>query len=72
MLYSTFLTKGAGHKEKKATVGKDRIFPRNEDVFWGENIPVDIQKIKHIQKITGSQYLVTFRMKVILAFISII
>jgi len=39
-----------------------------ENVFGEENVSVDIQKIKHIQSITGSQYLVKFRLKVILGF----
>jgi len=38
-----------------------------ENVFSEENVSVDIQKIKHIQSITGSQYLVKFCLKVILA-----
>lgn len=37
-----------------------------EKVFCEENVSVDIQKIKHIQRITGSQYLVRFRLKIIL------
>jgi hypothetical protein len=31
-----------------------------------ENVSVDIQKIKPIQRITGSQYFVKFRLKVML------
>ncbi len=37
-----------------------------ENVFSEENVSVDIQKIKPIQSITGSQYLVKFCLKVIL------
>lgn len=38
------------------------------EVFWEENVAVDIQKIKTIQRITGSQYLIDFLLRVIVAF----
>jgi len=47
---------------------KRRIVSTKENVFCEENVSVDIQKIKHIQKITGSQYLMQFRMKSNLSF----
>ena len=40
----------------------------NDNVFSEENVSVDIQKIKAIQNTTGSQYLMKFRLKVILTF----
>ena len=36
-----------------------------EAVFCEENVSVDIQKINDIQRITGIQYLMNFRLKVI-------
>jgi len=39
-----------------------------ENVFSEENVSVDIQKIKHIQRITGNQYLMKRRFKIILTF----
>jgi len=47
---------------------KRRTVSIHENVFSEENVSVDIQKIKHIQKITGSQYLMKFRLEVILTF----
>jgi len=47
---------------------KRRIVSIHENVFSEENVLVDIQKIKHIQKMAGSQYLMKFRLKVILTF----
>ena len=45
---------------------KRRTGSTNEYVFCEENVPVDIQKIKHIPKITGSQYLMKYWLEVIL------
>jgi hypothetical protein len=45
---------------------KFKIFSTQENVFCEENVSVDIQKIKPIQKTTGSPYLTTFRIRVIL------
>lgn len=40
---------------------KRKMVSTTENVFWEENVPVDIQKLKPIQKITGSQYLMKSR-----------
>jgi hypothetical protein len=59
-----------------AYVLRHSLFPSSmtsttESVFWEESASVDIQKIKHIPKITGTEYLTKFRLKVILTFIKI-
>jgi hypothetical protein len=50
-------------------VRKRRTASTKKDVFCDENVSVDIQKIRHIHRITGSQYLMEFRWKATLAFI---
>jgi hypothetical protein len=40
----------------------------SDNVYSEENVSVDIQKMKAMQNNTGSQYLVKFRLKVILTF----
>lgn len=38
-------------------IKKRRIGPMINDVFWAENVSVDIQKMKPNQRNTGNQYL---------------
>jgi len=51
---------------------RNGIFSVQKEVFPVEKVSVDIQEIKPIQRITGSQYLGNFLREVILGITSII
>lgn len=48
-------------------IKRPKTISNHENVFSEENVSVDIQKMMAIQNTTGSQYLMKFRLKVIVA-----